>query len=246
MTFAAMQPYDLIFRQYPAAAAEADGKTDGPPDGAARPPDPVRAVAGTRQCGDFRLSRAGARPGTAFCARRLGHLGRSNEAHRSHSPLPRRCPSPPPSLDCRDDGTPDSRLLRIPPTATAVAGRVAALRAKLEQENLSGFVIPRADRHQNEYVAPCDERLAWLTGFSGSAGLRDRTGGQGRIVRRRPLHAAGRGADRHRCIRGRADRRHHTGSVADGEPALRRTRSVSIRGCTRRKALSASPKHAKA
>ena len=53
----------------------------------------------------------------------------------------------------------------------AVAGRVAALRAKLEQENLSGFVVPRADRHQNEYVAPSDERLAWLTGFSGSAGL---------------------------------------------------------------------------
>ena len=53
----------------------------------------------------------------------------------------------------------------------AVAGRVAALRARLDQENLSGFVIPRADRHQNEYVAPCDERLAWLTGFSGSAGL---------------------------------------------------------------------------
>jgi Xaa-Pro aminopeptidase len=53
----------------------------------------------------------------------------------------------------------------------AVAGRVAALRAKLAQQELSGFVISRADRHQNEYVAPCDERLAWLTGFSGSAGL---------------------------------------------------------------------------
>ena len=53
----------------------------------------------------------------------------------------------------------------------AIAGRVAALRAKLQQENLSGFIVPRSDRHQNEYVAPCDERLAWLTGFSGSAGL---------------------------------------------------------------------------
>lgn len=31
--------------------------------------------------------------------------------------------------------------------------------------------MPRADEHQNEYVAPCSERLAWLTGFSGSAGL---------------------------------------------------------------------------
>src|SRR6476659_6297461 len=53
----------------------------------------------------------------------------------------------------------------------AIAGRVAALRAKLAQQELAGFIIPHADRHQNEYVAPCDERLAWLTGFTGSAGL---------------------------------------------------------------------------
>ncbi len=33
------------------------------------------------------------------------------------------------------------------------------------------FVVPRADAHQGEYVAPCDERLAWLTGFTGSAGF---------------------------------------------------------------------------
>jgi Xaa-Pro aminopeptidase len=35
---------------------------------------------------------------------------------------------------------------------------------------LSGFVIPRADQQQNEYVPPSEERLAWLTGFTGSAG----------------------------------------------------------------------------
>ena len=52
----------------------------------------------------------------------------------------------------------------------ASAVRLAALRAELVRRNLSGFVIPRADRHQNEYVAPADERLAWLTGFTGSAG----------------------------------------------------------------------------
>ena len=52
----------------------------------------------------------------------------------------------------------------------ASAARLAALRAELVRRNLSGFVIPRADRHQNEYVAPADERLAWLTGFTGSAG----------------------------------------------------------------------------
>jgi Xaa-Pro aminopeptidase len=36
---------------------------------------------------------------------------------------------------------------------------------------LAGFIVPRADQHQNEYVAPSAERLLWLTGFSGSAGL---------------------------------------------------------------------------
>ena len=45
------------------------------------------------------------------------------------------------------------------------------LRAELERRGLDGFLVPRADAHQNEYVPPCDERLAWLTGFTGSAGV---------------------------------------------------------------------------
>src|ERR1700683_574753 len=49
--------------------------------------------------------------------------------------------------------------------------RMAALRAQLELRGLDGFIVPRADRFQNEYVPPCAERLAWLTGFTGSAGL---------------------------------------------------------------------------
>src|ERR1700719_544763 len=48
--------------------------------------------------------------------------------------------------------------------------RVAGLRAELARRGLDGFVVPRADRYQNEYVPPSDERLAWLSGFSGSAG----------------------------------------------------------------------------
>jgi Xaa-Pro aminopeptidase len=52
----------------------------------------------------------------------------------------------------------------------ASAGRLAALRAELKHRGLDGFIVPRADRHQNEYVPPSEERLAWLTGFSGSAG----------------------------------------------------------------------------
>jgi Xaa-Pro aminopeptidase len=63
-----------------------------------------------------------------------------------------------------------------PPQKTAP--RIDALRAELSRRGLSGFIVPRADRHQNEFLPPSEERLAWLTGFTGSAGvaiiLRDR------------------------------------------------------------------------
>ncbi|WP_170409353.1 aminopeptidase P family protein [Ruegeria atlantica] len=49
--------------------------------------------------------------------------------------------------------------------------RLAALRSQMAQDGLDGFLVPRADAHQGEYVAPRDERLAWLTGFTGSAGF---------------------------------------------------------------------------
>jgi Xaa-Pro aminopeptidase len=56
-------------------------------------------------------------------------------------------------------------------TVRAASGaRVAALRTELARRGLTGFVIPRSDRHQNEYVPASEERLAWLTGFTGSAG----------------------------------------------------------------------------
>jgi Xaa-Pro aminopeptidase len=50
------------------------------------------------------------------------------------------------------------------------ATRVAELRSELKRRRLDGFVVPRADRQQNEYLPPSEERLAWLTGFTGSAG----------------------------------------------------------------------------
>jgi len=58
--------------------------------------------------------------------------------------------------------------------------RLAALRAEMTRAGVDAFLVPRADRFQGEYVAPCDERLSWLTGFTGSAGfaavLRDMAG----------------------------------------------------------------------
>jgi Xaa-Pro aminopeptidase len=53
--------------------------------------------------------------------------------------------------------------------ATAPA-RIAALRDELKRRGLDGLVVPRADRQQNEYLPASEERLAWLTGFTGSAG----------------------------------------------------------------------------
>jgi Xaa-Pro aminopeptidase len=58
-----------------------------------------------------------------------------------------------------------------PEGGVALAARLAQLREELARRNLTGFVVPRADSHQNEYVPPSDERLAWLSGFTGSAGL---------------------------------------------------------------------------
>ena len=50
------------------------------------------------------------------------------------------------------------------------AARLAALRAELAARGLAGFVVPHADEFQNEYLPAHAERLAWLTGFGGSAG----------------------------------------------------------------------------
>ena len=56
--------------------------------------------------------------------------------------------------------------------------RLALLRAQLTGLALDGFLVPRTDEHQNEYLPPCAERVQWLTGFTGSAGtvvvLKDR------------------------------------------------------------------------
>lgn len=54
---------------------------------------------------------------------------------------------------------------------TTAAARVKQLRDWFKTHGLDGFVVPRSDEHQGEYVAPHSERLRWLTGFSGSAGV---------------------------------------------------------------------------
>ena len=64
-------------------------------------------------------------------------------------------------------------MLMIPAEA-----RLDALRRQLDAEGLDGFVVPLSDEHMSEYVGSYAQRLAWLTGFLGSAGtavvLKDR------------------------------------------------------------------------
>ena len=71
----------------------------------------------------------------------------------------------------RLDGGLDARLDGSPNGSPAGPARLGALRDELKRRDLDGFIVARSDEHQGEYVAPGSERLAWLTGFTGSAGL---------------------------------------------------------------------------
>ncbi len=63
-----------------------------------------------------------------------------------------------------------TRMIDTAPSLSELGQRLAKLRAELARTGLDGFLAPRADAHQGEYVPPHDARLAWLTGFTGSAG----------------------------------------------------------------------------
>jgi Xaa-Pro aminopeptidase len=71
------------------------------------------------------------------------------------------------------DGVSTEDFARLPRSE-----RLMLLRERLAADGLAGFIVPRADEHQGEYVPLCGQRLAWLTGFTGSAGaavvLKDR------------------------------------------------------------------------
>jgi len=53
---------------------------------------------------------------------------------------------------------------------SSYADRLKALREQLQRDRLDGFVVPLTDEHMSEYVGAYAQRLAWLTGFQGSAG----------------------------------------------------------------------------
>ena len=63
------------------------------------------------------------------------------------------------------------QTFEAPAQRGAATTRIKELRRLMAAAKLDAYLIPRADEHQGEYVPACAERLKWLTGFSGSAGL---------------------------------------------------------------------------
>jgi Xaa-Pro aminopeptidase len=62
-------------------------------------------------------------------------------------------------------------LANAPVEEPPIAERLRRLRAELSARRLDGLILPLTDEHRNEYVPACAQRLAWLTGFTGSAGV---------------------------------------------------------------------------
>ena len=50
------------------------------------------------------------------------------------------------------------------------ARHVPLIRRAMAAQGLDGFLVPHEDEHQNEYLPAANDRLAWATGFTGSAG----------------------------------------------------------------------------
>lgn len=59
----------------------------------------------------------------------------------------------------------------LPVTAVNTTMRLAALRQQMENWKLSAYIIPDTDAHMSEYIGKHDERRAWISGFTGSAGI---------------------------------------------------------------------------
>ncbi len=126
--------------------------------------------------GDDQLARLLAEAGVALCVEDVKDIARGVAAaglHDSGSWTVLVCPKPHPGLERQlqalrellaeemDDGLGNSNSL----------ARLEALRRELERRRLQGLIIPQTDEHQGECIPRQAERLAWLTGFTGSAGM---------------------------------------------------------------------------
>ena len=102
------------------------------------------------------------------------------------------------------------------------SARLDRLRQHLAAQGLDGFIVPRADEHQGEYVPPRGQRLAWLTGFTGSGRSSDRLARPRCVVRRWTLHPAGGCPGRHSAIRNPSPDRRTSISLGKRRPVTRR------------------------
>ena len=118
---------------------------------------------------------------------------------------------------------------------TATPSRLAALRAELARCGLEGFIITRTDRHQSEYVPASEERLAWLTAFTGSAGRRHRAYRARGRIRRRALYPAGGRAGRWLPVRNRPSGRASARQVDRGQCGDRHPPRLRPLACDRRR-----------
>jgi Xaa-Pro aminopeptidase len=80
-------------------------------------------------------------------------------------------PAPPALKDALAARMEERRAAAAANRYPSASERLAALRAELGRVGIDAFLIPRADEHQGEYVSARADRLAWLTGFTGSAGM---------------------------------------------------------------------------
>ncbi len=94
------------------------------------------------------------------------------------------------------------------------AARLALLREELKARRLDGFIVPRADEHQGEYVPSCGQRLAWLTGFTGSAGMAIVLAERAALFVDGRYTLAGGGAGRRRAARDPSPGRRAAGAMA--------------------------------
>ena len=80
--------------------------------------------------------------------------------------------APPDALELRDElRSLEAEIAAARPPEPPVAVRLARLRAVLAEQRLDGLILPLTDEHRSEYLPAAAQRLAWLTGFTGSAGL---------------------------------------------------------------------------
>ena len=182
--------------------------------------------------------RADPTPTAAFSciANALFRCARSAQALPCGSSIARLPTAPYRSPSC---SRPASSRSRIAPSARPARRASRRCAPSSRGADLTGFIVPRADRHQNEYVPACEERLAWLTGFTGSAGTAIVLDGARGAVRRRPLYAAGARAGRRRAVRDRASGRDAAGALDREQPRRPTTASATTPGCTRPRAPNA-------